>query len=107
MLLLYIIFNHVLLLSYFALAVIIKLQFNNMIKQKIKEIWSWSTTQCSVYPLEGIDTIASDGTLQWNSALSFIVSGETEDHLDMLEIGLVKQVLSDKWATFAKVKKKN
>jgi hypothetical protein len=36
--------------------------------------------------------------------LSFIVSGETEDHLDMLEVGLVKQVLNDKWATFAKVK---
>ena len=68
------------------------------------EIWSWSTTQCSVYPLEGLDTVQSDGNITWNAALSFIVNGESEDHLDMLEIGVVKRLLGDKWATYAKKK---
>ena len=78
--------------------------FEKMLELVKMEIWSWSTTQCSVYPLEGLDTVHSDGTILWNAALSFIVNGESEDHLDMLEIGVVKRLLGDKWATYAKKK---
>ena len=49
------------------------------------------------------NTIHSDGSLLWNSALSFIINGETEDHLDMLEIGMVKTILQEKWNTYAHV----
>jgi transient receptor potential cation channel subfamily V member 6 len=50
-----------------------------------------------------LDTIDSDGKIAWNAALSFIVNGETDDHLEMLEIGVIKRLLEDKWATYAKV----
>ena len=68
-----------------------------------KEIWRYSNITCSTYPLEGLDTIDSDGKIAWNAALSFIVNGDTDDHLEMLEIGVIKRLLEDKWSTYAKV----
>ncbi len=50
-----------------------------------------------------MDTIDSDGKIAWNAALSFVVNGDTDDHLEMLEIGVIKRLLEDKWATYAKV----
>lgn len=32
-----------------------------------------------------------------------IVNGETDEHLDMLEGGVIRQLLDDKWKTFARV----
>jgi hypothetical protein len=37
------------------------------------------------------------------SSLAFIVNGETDDNLEMLEIGVIRRLLSDKWATYAKM----
>jgi transient receptor potential cation channel subfamily V protein 6 len=50
-----------------------------------------------------LDTIDTDGKLLWNASLSFIVNGETDDHLEMLEIGVIRRLLGDKWSTYAKV----
>lgn len=69
----------------------------------IKEFWRYSNITCSAYPLEGLDTVDSDGKIAWNAALSYIVNGKTEDHLDMLEIGVVARLLEDKWSTYAQV----
>ena len=32
-----------------------------------------------------------------------IVNGETDDHLEMLQGGVMKQLLDEKWKTFAQV----
>jgi hypothetical protein len=39
----------------------------------------------------------------WSSALIYITDGETDEHLEMLEGGVVKQLLDEKWKTFARV----
>lgn len=33
-----------------------------------------------------------------------VLNGETDEHLDMLEGGVVQRLLEDKWKTFARVK---
>jgi len=43
--------------------------------------------------------------IDWNSALRYITDGDTDDHLDMLDGGIIKQLLEDKWKTFARVGK--
>ena len=40
----------------------------------------------------------------WNSALMIVINGEEDDHLEMLEGGVMRQLLDDKWKTFAKVR---
>jgi transient receptor potential cation channel subfamily V protein 6 len=57
-----------------------------------------------VYPLDGLDTIGDGGKIVSNSALSFIINGKTDDHLDMVQSGVVKRLLDDKWSIFARVK---
>ncbi|KAK7476492.1 hypothetical protein BaRGS_00032240, partial [Batillaria attramentaria] len=64
--------------------------------------WRFSNTECSAYPLAAIDSIGPKGETNWNSALMIIVNGETDDHLDMLEGGVIGQLLRDKWKTFAR-----
>ncbi|CAF4383825.1 unnamed protein product, partial [Adineta steineri] len=39
----------------------------------------------------------------WNSSLMSIVSGKTEDHLDMLDNMVIERLLNDKWSSFARV----
>ena len=39
----------------------------------------------------------------WSSALIYITEGETEEHLEILQGGVIKQLLDDKWKTFARV----
>ena len=39
----------------------------------------------------------------WSSALIYITEGDTEEHLEILEGGVIKQLLEDKWKTFARV----
>ncbi|CAF3887547.1 unnamed protein product [Rotaria magnacalcarata] len=67
------------------------------------EIWRYSNIKCCTYPLRGIDTIADGGHIDSNSSLMSIVSGKTENHLDMLDNMLIERLLNDKWSTFARV----
>lgn len=41
--------------------------------------------------------------LDWSSALNYITEGDKEEHLDMLGGGVIKQLLDEKWKTFARV----
>ena len=54
--------------------------------------------------MDGLDTIGEDGKIAWNAALTFIINGNTDDHLTMLEGGVVKRLLEDKWNIYAQVK---
>lgn len=39
----------------------------------------------------------------WNSALFIILNGTKEEHLDMLDGGIIQRLLEEKWKTFAQV----
>ena len=39
----------------------------------------------------------------WNSALMIVINGEADDHLEMLQGGVMRQLLDDKWKTYARV----
>ncbi|KAJ8672700.1 hypothetical protein QAD02_003960 [Eretmocerus hayati] len=39
----------------------------------------------------------------WNSALFIILNGTKEEHLDMLDGGVIQRLLEDKWKTFARL----
>lgn len=43
--------------------------------------------------------------VDWNSALMIIINGENDDHLEMLEGGVMRQLLDEKWKAFARVSK--
>ena len=66
-------------------------------------MWQYSNITCSVYPLDSIDTILPDGSIDPLSSLGFIVNGGTDEHLDMLRIGFIDRLLEDKWAQFAQM----
>ncbi|XP_076469164.1 uncharacterized protein LOC143299692 [Babylonia areolata] len=76
--------------------------FKEMLDLGSIEFWRFSNTICSVYPLAAIDSIGPSGETNWHSALMIIVNGETDEHLEMLEGGVIRQLLDDKWKTFAK-----
>ncbi|CAL1532061.1 unnamed protein product [Lymnaea stagnalis] len=76
--------------------------FREMLDLDSIELWRFSTTMCSVHPLSTLDSIGPDGSTNWNSALMIIVNGEEEDHLEMLEGGVMRQLLIEKWKTFAR-----
>ncbi|CAG5132740.1 unnamed protein product, partial [Candidula unifasciata] len=65
------------------------------------EFWRFSTTICSAYPLRTLDSIGPDGSTNWDSALVIIINGDTDDHLEMLESGVMRQLLIEKWKAFA------
>ena len=56
-----------------------------------------------MYPLRALDTIGNDGKTDWNSALMYIVNGKTKEHLEMLDGGVVRQLLDEKWRAYARV----
>ncbi|CAF0922969.1 unnamed protein product [Didymodactylos carnosus] len=74
------------------------------ILQKSRDIyWQYGNVTCAGYPLEDIDTIGKDGSMNDTSALNIIVRGESAGHLDMMD-GLIVQLLVEKWRTFIKFK---
>jgi len=40
----------------------------------------------------------------WGSAMMIILAGTKEEHLNMLEGGIIAKLLEEKWTTFAQVK---
>lgn len=50
-----------------------------------------------------VDKLTSS-TLDWNSALFIILNGTKEEHLDMLDGGIIQRLLEEKWKTFARVR---
>lgn len=77
--------------------------FLEMLELRRVEFWRYHNISCSAYPLDGLDTICDNGKIAYNSALNFIINGNTDDHLAMIESGVVKRLLDDKWRTYAQV----
>ena len=43
----------------------------------------------------------SDGSTNWGSAIILILNGTKEEHLNMLEGGIIAKLLDEKWSTYA------
>ncbi|XP_048506571.1 uncharacterized protein LOC105692131 isoform X3 [Athalia rosae] len=77
--------------------------FREMLELSAKEFWRYSNITCSAYPLNALDTLLPDGRTNWNSALFIILNGTKEEHLDMLDGGIIQRLLEEKWKTFARL----
>ncbi|KAF0313003.1 Transient receptor potential cation channel subfamily V member 6 [Amphibalanus amphitrite] len=76
--------------------------FREMLELTCVEFWRYSNITCSAYPLNALDTIGPDGKTNWNSALMMILNGKKDEHLDMLEGGIIQRLLEEKWQSFAR-----
>ncbi|KAK3748465.1 hypothetical protein QZH41_011162 [Actinostola sp. cb2023] len=81
-----------------------KSMFQPMLELASQEYWSFGFMNCSAYPLEGLDSIDKNGKSNPNSALIMTLHGETADHLDLLDTGIMFRLLEEKWKAFAKKK---
>ncbi|XP_051173133.1 uncharacterized protein LOC127289317 isoform X4 [Leptopilina boulardi] len=76
--------------------------FREMLELSCREFWRYSNITCSAYPLNALDTLLPDGRTNWNSALFIILNGTKEEHLAMLDGGIIQKLLEEKWKTFAR-----
>ncbi|XP_060529714.1 uncharacterized protein LOC132704064 isoform X2 [Cylas formicarius] len=76
--------------------------FREMLELSAKEFWRYSNITCSAYTLNALDTLLPDGRTNWNSALFIILNGTKEEHLDMLDGGIIQRLLEEKWKAFAR-----
>ncbi|KAL1514086.1 hypothetical protein ABEB36_003405 [Hypothenemus hampei] len=76
--------------------------FKEMLELSCKEFWRYSNITCSAYTLNALDTLLPDGRTNWNSALFIILNGTKEEHLDMLDGGIIQRLLEEKWKAFAR-----
>ncbi|KAK3610627.1 hypothetical protein CHS0354_009090 [Potamilus streckersoni] len=76
--------------------------FKEILELASIEFWRYSNVTCSAYPLTNLDSIGPNGDTNWNSALMIVIDGETDEHLEMLEGGVMRQLLDEKWKTFAR-----
>ncbi|XP_033732977.1 transient receptor potential cation channel subfamily V member 6-like [Pecten maximus] len=76
--------------------------FKVMLEMGSLEFWRYSNTTCSAYPLLALDSIGPSGNTNMYSALILIINGETDDHLELLEGGVMRQLLDEKWERYAK-----
>ncbi|XP_051173131.1 uncharacterized protein LOC127289317 isoform X2 [Leptopilina boulardi] len=80
--------------------------FREMLELSCREFWRYSNITCSAYPLNALDTLLPDGRTNWNSALFIILNGTKEEHLAMLDGGIIQKLLEEKWKTFARFLKR-
>ncbi|XP_045540319.1 uncharacterized protein LOC106718706 [Papilio machaon] len=78
--------------------------FREMLELSAREFWRYSNITCSAYPLNALDTLLPDGKTNWNSALFIILNGTKQEHLNMLDGGIIQRLLEEKWKTFARQK---
>ncbi|KAF5276287.1 hypothetical protein FQA39_LY06636 [Lamprigera yunnana] len=76
--------------------------FREMLELSSKEFWRYSNITCSGYTLNALDTLLPDGRTNWNSALFIILNGTKEEHLNMLDGGIIQRLLEEKWKTFVR-----
>nr|CAH7752533.1 unnamed protein product [Callosobruchus chinensis] len=76
--------------------------FKEMLELSAKEFWRYSNITCSAYTLNALDTLLPNGKTNWNSALFIILNGTKEEHLDMLDGGIIQRLLEEKWKSFAR-----
>ncbi|KAI6170476.1 Inactive [Aphelenchoides bicaudatus] len=75
--------------------------FEEMLELMKVEFWRFSDMTCSAYPLDTLDTIRSDGSTNYDSALMTVINGSTSEHLDMIGSEVIQRLLADKWKAFA------
>ncbi|GIY47172.1 transient receptor potential cation channel subfamily V member 5 [Caerostris extrusa] len=87
--------------------------FREMLEFSSLEFWRYSNITCSGYPLNALDSLQPNGRANMfriislsnlqiiNSALMIILKGNSTEHLDMLEGGVIQRLLEEKWKTFA------
>lgn len=64
--------------------------------------WQLGSVTCAAYPLPQIDTIDCEtGHISKDSALNFVVFGDKDEHLELLD-GILIDLLKTKWNTFVK-----
>ncbi|KAB0794778.1 hypothetical protein PPYR_11617 [Photinus pyralis] len=76
--------------------------FREMLELSSKEFWRYSNITCSGYTLNALDTLLPDGRTNWNSALFIILNGTKQEHLNMLDGGIIQRLLEEKWKTFVR-----
>ncbi|GMT35954.1 hypothetical protein PFISCL1PPCAC_27251, partial [Pristionchus fissidentatus] len=80
-----------------------KRMFTELLEFEAHTYWEYSNASNTSYPLARLDTINEEnGDLDETSALSLIVYGSTQEHLEMLE-GVIEEILEEKWEKFAKM----
>merc|ERR1740128_503030 len=75
--------------------------FQEMLEMSCVEFWRYSNITCCGYPLGALDSILPDGSTNWGSAMMLILAGTKEEHLNMLEGGIIAKLLDEKWSTYA------
>lgn len=78
--------------------------FHQILEYQSTEYWSYGRMTCSGYPLDGLDSIHKSGKSDDESALLITLNGKTDDHLDMLNSGIIYRLLEEKWKAFARGK---
>jgi len=78
--------------------------FHQILEYQSTEYWSYGRMTCSGYPLDGLDSINKSGKSDDESALLITLNGKTDDHLDMLNSGIIYRLLEEKWKAFARGK---
>ncbi|XP_077995894.1 transient receptor potential cation channel subfamily V member 1-like [Glandiceps talaboti] len=76
--------------------------FRAMMELSCIEFWRYGSVQCNAYPLQAVDSIGRNGEINWSGALMMIVNGSTDEHLEMLNSGVIFRLLEEKWSVFAK-----
>uniref|UniRef100_A0A915JE52 Ion transport domain-containing protein n=1 Tax=Romanomermis culicivorax TaxID=13658 RepID=A0A915JE52_ROMCU len=77
--------------------------FEEMLELSKVEYWRFRDMAYSAYPLSTLDTIKSDGTTNWDSALMTIVNGNTPEHMDMIGGEVVQRLLAYKWKAYGSI----
>uniref|UniRef100_A0A183CPX7 ANK_REP_REGION domain-containing protein n=1 Tax=Globodera pallida TaxID=36090 RepID=A0A183CPX7_GLOPA len=78
--------------------------FEEMLELMKVEFWRFSDMTCSAYPLDALDTIRSDGSTNYDSALMTVLAGGTTEHLEMVNSEVIQRLLADKWDAFGRRK---
>jgi len=81
-----------------------KEMFHEILEYQSMEYWSYGRMTCSGYPLDGLDSVDKNGKSDEESALLITLNGKTNDHLDMLNSGIIYRLLEEKWKAFARGK---
>ncbi|KAI1708286.1 transient receptor potential cation channel subfamily V member 6 [Ditylenchus destructor] len=77
--------------------------FQQILQLESTLLWNYGKISSISYPLANIDTINEEtGNLNDDSALSLVVYGGSEEHLDLLDLGLLEELLEAKWKYFAR-----
>ena len=89
----------------FSIQKFLNLYFQNVFTKLFNQpFWHYNNVACLAYPLEGIDTCQGDGNIDQTAALPLIINGDTEHHLDMLNIDVISNLLEVKWNSYIQVR---